>query len=217
MLQTITSGAAGDYGTHPDWSADNAHIVYTKVAAPDGVNDWNAAQGSIVVVTDMGGGVFGNPQTIVASSGGNNNYYPSFSPDGKWVLFNRSNTTSYNDVSAETYVVSVDGMVGPIPLGNANSTTQNVTNSWPRWAPFVVHDASGDHMYFTFSSTRDYGIEVINSTLPANMWSPQIWMAEFDPVKAQANTEPSASAFWMPYQDVTSHNHIAQWTATFIP
>jgi hypothetical protein len=31
------------------------------------------------------------------------------------------------------------------------------------------------------------------------------------------NVDPSSSSFWMPFQDVKSHNHIAQWTATFIP
>jgi Tol biopolymer transport system component len=160
----------------------------------------------------MGVGVFGNPKTIVKSAGASeNNYYPSFSPDGKWVLFNRAAADAYNDAGAEAYVISVDGSIGPIALGNANSTTANQTNSWPRWNPFIAHEPTGDLMYLTFSSTRDYGIELVGAN------QPQIWMAAFDPAKAQMNLDPSAAAFWMPYQDVKSHNHIAQWTATFIP
>ncbi len=212
VQQILADGSAGHYASHPDWSSDGSKIVYVDVGAPQNNTEWNFSKGSIVVVSDMGMGVFGNPQTIVTSAG-ENNYYPSFSPDGKWVLFNRGSNTAYNDKTAEVWVVSVDGTIGPIALGNANSTVVNPTNSWPRWNPFVVHEPTGDLMYFTFSSTRDYGIEIVGANPP----QPQIWMAAFDPAKAAAGTDPSSSAFWMPYQDVKSHNHIAQWTATFIP
>ncbi len=214
VLQTIADGSPGNYASHPDWSADGSSIVYVSVGAPNGQDEWSFGSGSLIVVSDMGAGVFGNPMTLVASQNGENNYYPSFSPDGKWVLFNRGSGQAYSDPTAETYVISVDGKIGPIPLGNANSTTANVTNSWPRWSPFAVQEANGSSlMYFTYSSTRDYGIEIV----AANPVQPQIWMAAFDPAKATAGTDPSGAGFWMPYQDVKSHNHIAQWTATFIP
>ena len=105
-------------------------------------------------------------------------------------------------------------MIGPIPLGNANSTTANPTNSWPRWNPFVVHESSGDLMYFTFSSTRDYGIELGRHA--PDMRRRCGWRRSIRPRRRRESTR-SAAAFWMPYQDVKSHNHIAQWTATFIP
>ncbi len=216
--QVLADASAGHYASHPDWSPDGSSIVYVSVGAPNGASEWTFAQGSIVVVTDMGMGVFGNPKVIVQSKG-ENNYYPSFSPDGKWILFNRGSNSAYNDPTAEAYVVSADGTVGPIALGNANSTAASQTNSWPRWNPFVVHEPTGDLMYLTFSSTRDYGIEILQPNPPTqqNPLQPQVWMAAFDPAKAQMNLDPSSSAFWMPYQDVKSHNHIAQWTATFIP
>jgi hypothetical protein len=210
VIQTLADATAGHYASHPDWSADGSRIVYVDVGTPNGKSEWSFGTGSLVVVEDTGMGVFGNLKTIVKSKG-ENNYYPSFSPDGKWVLFNRGANSAYNDATAEAWVVSTDGTVGPIALGYANSTAANQTNSWPRWNPFVVHEPSGDLMYFTFSSTRDYGIELVGAN------QPQVWMAAFDPAKAQANMDPSAAGFWMPFQDVKSHNHIAQWTATFIP
>jgi len=210
VQQMLADATPGHYASHPDWSVDGSKIVYVDVGAPQNDTEWSFGQGSLVVVSDMGMGVFGNPQTIVKSNG-ENNYYPSFSPDGKWVLFNRGTGTAYNDPTAEAYVVSSDGTIGPIALGNANSTAANQTNSWPRWNPFVVHEPTGDLMYFTFSSERDYGIELVAAK------QPQVWMAAFDPAKAMMNVDPSSSSFWMPFQDVKSHNHIAQWTATFIP
>ena len=219
VLQTIADGSTGNYASHPDWSADGSKIVYVSVGAPNGQSEWSFGSGSLVVVSDMGAGVFGNPTTIVASTGGVNNYYPSFSPDGNWILFNRGTGQAYTDPTAEAYVVSADGSIGPIPLGNANSTQGNITNSWPRWNPNVVREPFGNLMYFTYSSERDYGIEVVQPNPPTstNPLQPQIWMAAFDPAKAASGTDPSSTAFWMPYQDVKAHNHIAQWTATFIP
>jgi hypothetical protein len=218
VQQVLADGTPGHYASHPDWSSDGSMIVYVDVGAPNGNSEWSFSKGSLVVVKDVGMGMFGAPQKIVTSAG-EDNYYPSFSPDNKWILFNRGQVNAYNDATAEAYVVSVDGAIGPIALGNANSTSPNQTNSWPRWNPFMVHEPTGDLMYFTFSSTRDYGIEILQPNPPTqqNPLQPQIWMAAFDPAKAAQNQDPSSTAFWMPFQDVKSHNHIAQWTATFIP
>lgn len=46
--------------------------------------------------------------------------------------------------------------------------------------------------------------------------APQIWMAAIivDPNRALDSTDRSYPAFWLPFQDVTAHNHSAQWVAT---
>ena len=41
---------------------------------------------------------------------------------------------------------------------------------------------------------------------------PQLWMAPINLSEAQGNSDPSRVAFWIPYQDMTTHNHTAQWT-----
>jgi hypothetical protein len=215
VQQVLLDGSAGHYGSHPDWSPDGTQIVYVSVGQPNGQSEWSFGQGSLVVVTDQGMGMFGAPKVIVQSQG-ENNYYPSFSPDGKWILFNRGANQAYNDNTAEVWVVPADGSAAPTALTNANAAA-NLTNSWPRWSPLLLHEPDGsERMYFTFSSVRDYGIELVQpATL--SMKSPQIWMAAFDPTAAKANMDPSSVSFWMPFQDVKSHNHIAQWTSTVIP
>jgi hypothetical protein len=46
--------------------------------------------------------------------------------------------------------------------------------------------------------------------------APQIWMAAIvvDPNRALDSKDRSYPAFWLPFQDVTAHNHSAQWVAT---
>jgi hypothetical protein len=48
-----------------------------------------------------------------------------------------------------------------------------------------------------------------------NCAQPQIWMAAVvvDPSPALDATDRSYPAFWLPFQDVTAHNHSAQWVA----
>jgi hypothetical protein len=43
-----------------------------------------------------------------------------------------------------------------------------------------------------------------------------IWMVAVEPDKALAGEDPSAAAFAIPYQDLDTSNHIAQWTEKII-
>ena len=40
----------------------------------------------------------------------------------------------------------------------------------------------------------------------------QLWMVAFDPARAAAGMDPSFPAFWLPFQDINSGNHIGQWS-----
>ena len=61
---------------------------------------------------------FGPESMLVADA--NNNYYPSFSPDGQWILFNKSTTTRQpartTTPSASLWVIKADGSAPPIQL-----------------------------------------------------------------------------------------------------
>jgi hypothetical protein len=53
--------------------------------------------------------------------------------------------------------------------------------------------------------------------LPPNCNQPQIWMAAINLSSAEVSAgDPSYPAFWLPFQDVTAHNHIAQWVQTVV-
>jgi hypothetical protein len=227
--------------SHPDWSPDGTRIAFTATTTALGSDgdmhypalgmDWEISHGAIQTVTDMGNNVWSAPTTIVPAdaSGMVNNYYPSFSPDGKWILFNRAPNgdyaLSYNAPDAKLMVVAADGSAPPIELVAAETSGSKLVNSWPRWTPFVQQEPDGSTMlYLTFSSIRNYGIEIQSQQYAGNIGTgnqpqpqPQIWMVAFDPGKAKSGMDPSSVAFWLPYQDVTQHNHIAQWTTALVP
>jgi hypothetical protein len=191
--------------SHPDLSADGTKLVYAQMAGT--ASDWSFAGGKIFMRTfDAATNTFGPEQLLVGDT--NNNYYPSISPDGKWVLFNRSAAgTSYNNGNATLWVTKADGSGTPIELVKANQGL-GLTNSWGRWAPFQqTLGASSEPMYWvTVSSTRNFGVRLVGANRP------QIWMTPFFPDKAAATTDPSNSAFRLPFQNIESNNHIAQWT-----
>jgi hypothetical protein len=218
MLRDGTTGEAikavptGGYATHPDLSPRGDAVVYTAPAAAE--VDWVFQGGRLVVQTyDADTDTFGAPTTLVEVEEGYNVYYPSFSPDGAWVLYNRSTGDSYDDDSAELFVVPTDGSRPPRRLDSPNVGV-GITNSWARWAPFAqALETDGDdepYYWLTFSSKRAFGVRLEGG-------QPQIWMAPFFPERARAEGDPSAPAFRLPFQDLATHNHIAQWTESIIP
>ncbi len=191
-------------GSMPDWSADNNHVVYSLPPAPPfpGLGSAGHNGPADLNVMDWDGTAFSAPRTLVHASG-ENNYYPAYSPDNAWVLFNRATGTSYGNIAAQLFAVPAAGGT-PIRLAAADSVGM-LRNSWPKWALFVDTYQGEPIMWFSFSSQRDYGLR-----LQGSMHS-QLWMAAFRPNRAAAG-DPSAPAFWLPFQGLDSGNHIAQWT-----
>lgn len=199
----------GGYATHPDFAPDGRTLVFVRPAAP--LQDWHFGTGSILAMSYDGAGTWGAPRVVV--EGGGNNYYPSVSPDGQWVLFNRSSEDAYDDATAELWVARLDGSLPPRKLDLANVGV-GLTNSWARWAPFrnSWSDGSGteDLFWITFSSKRAFGVRL-------EAGRPQIWMAAFFPGRAAAGGDPTGPAFRLPFQSLVTSNHIAQWTEEVIP
>lgn len=201
----IVTVPAGAGASHPDWSPSGASIVYSLPNTR--TSDWSFSAGSIVRMPyeDL---AFGATVTLVSTDGTTNNYYPSVSPDDQWVSFNRSTEDAYDDLSASLWAVGIAGGT-PIELARANQSP-NVTNSWPRWAPFA-QSVQGERMFWlTFSSKRNFGTRLVSANRP------QIWMTPFFPDRAARGEDPSGPAIWLPFQDLATNNHIAQWTERIV-
>tara|TARA_R110002073_G_scaffold336577_1_gene536012 strand:+ start:100287 stop:102050 length:1764 start_codon:yes stop_codon:yes gene_type:complete len=199
--------------SHVDFSATGDKIAYAALATP--AADWSFSGGSIVVQTfEPGSAMWGTPVTLYQPPAGTNAYYPSFSPDGEWVVFNQSATSSYDAATAELFVMRADGSTEPLRLDSPN-VTSGLTNSWARWAPFVQElrptgETPEQFFWLTFSSKRAFGVRLGQGT-------PQLWMTPFFPGRAAAETDPSGPAFRLPFQELNTNNHIAQWTTRIVP
>jgi hypothetical protein len=270
----VTLGASGDRPTMPDWSPDGKAVVYVlpqKVAQWDvngnilgGIlpgtggrnDDDHEFGGSLYTVPYLGGGQFGTPSVFLQSKG-ENNYYPSYSPDQGFVLFDRAPqdksvsavdgcTTSphpmcpndsFSNPAARVMLMSNVNGAPVVDLEKANGSPASapvpLSNSWPRWSPFVQTYQGNRLLWITFSSTRDYGVRVRNhktgmyqcyppdsaqipggahhSTFDPLCQQPQLWMAAIN-LSENSGSDPSFPAFWLPFQDITTHNHTPQWT-----
>ncbi len=200
--------------THPELSPDGTKLAYVR---PTTLNwDWMFGGGKIFTRSyDPATHTFGPEQPLVTT--GANNYYPSWSPDGQWIVFNRSDDTSgngaYDNPSATVWVVKADGSAAPIQLTAANQGL-GLTNSWARFAPFEQTTGTNHERMFwlTVSSKRDFGSRLVNAGLPDTQKSPQLWMTAFFPDRVGAVSDPGSTAFRLPFQSLTTRNHAAQWT-----
>jgi hypothetical protein len=184
--------------TMPDWSPDGMHIVFARAGQAAPAANPGVATGSIVQVQV---GAWNATQTLVAAAG-DNNYYPAYSPDGDWVVFDRSANASdsFDQTDARLWVVA---SAGGAPVALANASPAPGGDSWPKWSPVPHAYQAGPIHWLTFSSRRAYGLRGGGTS--------QIWMVGFDPQRAAVGLDPSFAAFWLPFQDPASGNHIAQW------
>jgi hypothetical protein len=212
VLGTL-GNTTGKYATHPEISPDGSQLVNAEC-----VGGYEAFANNCELVVrpfDAAANSAGAIKPLLAANvDGLNSFYPSFSPDGKWLVFTRAAAavSSYNATSAETWVMKADGTAPPIKLAAADLGQGGRTNSWARWVPFgqTFGPANEPMFYLTFSSMRPYGVR-----LPAG-GRPQIWMTPFFPARAEAGQDPTGPAFRVPFQDVATGNHIAQWTQAVV-
>jgi hypothetical protein len=258
---------AGWLVTQPDLSADDSSIVYVVPGAGP-ANGGGCNMMSASCVSQQGdthffaGSLYASTFSASAAMTGTTNpfgaaqllllggmrsyYYPSFSPDGNFIVFNdapqpgntaTSNNDAFYNRNARVKLIHNPPGAGATPIDlPALNVADGLSNSWPRWSPFVQQYKGHQILWVTFSSNRDYGLHLVNSgfdncyppegpsydqpqplskqnTTYTDCAQPQIWMAAVivDPSPALDATDRSFPAFWLPFQDVNSHNHTAQW------
>ena len=213
--------------------------------------------GSIMSATyDPAAMTFGTPTAIVTSAG-ENNFYPGYSPDGSFIVFNRvpqQPVTNADRRIARLHAAPAAGAparttASPIrrrasccsrrrrarcrstprtPTARRRPSPVDVSNSWPRWSPFIQTYKGDKLLWVTFSSTRDYGLRVRNhkagmfQCYPADSLeqpgaahgqsrSPPTassrrsgWRRSTCRTSSSTATDPSFVAFWLPFQDDTT-------------
>lgn len=194
----VSSGA--QKATHPDWSGLGDQVVVTLAAS---VGNKDVKAGSIALIP-YNNGAWGQPNVIVQSANANdNNFFPAFSPDNKWIVYVNATGGSKDQVTSKLRIVPVTGGT-PKDLVRMNGRVNNVDgitgigNSMPRWAPSTKPGV----FWLAFSSVRAYSI-----LRPQDGKSDQIWIGAVDTNAA----DPSYSGFWAPFQAMPEGNHRPFW------
>lgn len=222
VLETIELGFEP---SHIDWSPMGDRLAFTKVTRHG--SSQRPGRGGISAVERVVDG-WSAPVDLVAPVDGLNHYTPVIAPDGSFLVYARSqcpDDSIYHsscdadaDPSSELFALRFDGS-GPIRLARANAPGatddgENLSDTFPKWAPFVdprYRDGTGRLMWMTFSSRRRLGLR---SGVGSNQL---LWMAAVDPDAIAAGADGSFQAFALPFQDLTTSNHIAQWTRRVVP
>lgn len=197
----VVSIPEGTFATHPDWAA-----IGNRVAITLGSKGGNKEiEGGSIAVLPYDGGAWGQAQIVVAStSKEDNNFFPVWSPDSKYLAYVHAEGISRDAASAELRLFDVaagrvTSMTRVNQRVNGRDGVLGVGNSMPTWAPSTKPGT----FWLAFSSVRAYSI-----VRPANEKQDQIWIAAIDPSAA----DPSYAAFWAPFQSIDEGNHRAFWT-----
>lgn len=211
--------------THPDWSPKGDLIAFTRINAQARSNGSIVFGGQSNIEIVSATAAAPTPTKLTMPAQGQGTYYPAFSPDGSMLIFNKSvcadgndgdDCDMYDDPGAQLLLMRPEQGATPTALTRANApgvtdTATFVENSFAKWAPFVFQrtgEFSSRVMWVTFSSNRNYGLRKPSATQTL------IWMAAIDP---DAPGDGSYAAFALPFQDLTTDNHTAQWAKEAIP
>lgn len=195
----------GALATHPDWSPRGDYVAVALCDKGDKNRD---VEGCAIARVPYDAGAWGAPEILVpgALMPADNNFFPTYSPDGAWIAYVHAAGKSKDQALAELRLIPADGGA-PIALENATRRVGPADgvpltgSSMPTWAP-STHPGT---QWLAFSSIRDYGKVLVGDK------ADQLWVVALDLERAAGGDDPSYAAFWLPLQDVAERNHRAFW------
>ena len=186
--------------THPDWSPLGDQVA---VAVCERAGDDKNVEGCAIGRIRYRDGAWGPLEILVPrGAAADNNYFPRYSPDGRWLAYVSAAGKSKDQPTAELRLIPADGGT-PRVLTRANRRVGpddgqvGLANTMPTWAP-SSHPGT---QWLAFSSQRPYGQVVTGGD--------QIWVVALD--LEGTEPDPSWAGFWLPLQDPAARNHRAFW------
>ncbi|MDP8999802.1 MAG: hypothetical protein M3O46_06800 [Myxococcota bacterium] len=223
-----TSGVAS-----PTWShLTGDTIVYAStnasVSGREGPKPYNNVKGSAHLWSvPYNGGAGGMASPIMGASEANwNDYYPSYSPDDKFIAFNRvpAQDDMYYAPNSEVNVIdSHGGTPARLKANDAPACMKvkspGITNSWPKWAPEYPQCQGEQYYWLIFSSTRE-GIP-----FQGGGNSSQLYLTALLKTDSGLHSYPGVF-IWnqhmkavgvSPYDGMQQSNHTPQWEGIDLP
>jgi Tol biopolymer transport system component len=208
----------GGYPVYPAWSGDGNHVAFA--VRTDG--NWLDFNTTSLWTTDIDTStyLFSNTHQIIANTPDRSAaIYPTWSPDSKWIAFERSTQARSRGAQGDVWIAAADGS-SPVALDQANGTglltgTEISSTYEPTFMPVAV----GGYFWLVVVSERTYGntLTELNITpnnpnaSDGNQRTKQLWVTAIDATLTPGK-DPSHPAFWLPGQDVTTNNMRGEWT-----
>lgn len=137
--------------TCPAWSPDGKYIVFSRARVDKRLIEVIGEKGYLEIEPDVrisdlnrryqirfdlyrvpfNGGRGGVPEPLIgARNNGKSNYFPRYSPDGRWIVFNQSNTGLAIQPDSQLYIIPANG-----GIARRLKCNTGIMNSWHSWSP----------------------------------------------------------------------------------
>ena len=181
--------------SNPTWSPDGQHVVFARSPAAhlDKLHDKGGIMLSVEEVEELrkqttgfrydlyrvpfNGGKGGQAQPLRgASANGRSNYFPKYSPDGRWIVFCQASNYMLLQPDSQLYIIPAEG-------GQARALGCNLVrmNSWHSWSP------DGRWLVFSSKTHSDYTQLYLTRINEQGAASPPVWLAHMVAPQRAAN------------------------------
>ena len=171
--------------SNPTWSPDGQSVVFARTRAVRIQKSRDTA--SILLTSEeieeflkqgqdvrydlyrlpFNGGKGGQAEPVKgASANGRSNYFPKFSPDGRWMVFCQASNYMLLQPDSELFIIPAAG-------GEARRLGCNLSrmNSWHTWSP------DGHWLVFSSKAHSDYTQLYLTSITEQGQASPPVWLS----------------------------------------
>jgi len=140
----------------------------------------------------------------------------------------------YSDPGSKTWAVAPEAGKAPVFLANAARPgvadalyppsqpgvgLSDLMDTFPKPAPFQSQHRGRKLTWFTVSSQRRAGLRLVFPN-PSETGEPEtqslLWMFALDAERTLGGEDGSRSGFFLPFQDLRTSNHMAQWTKRLV-